>query len=517
MQLLQLKGIMSLSIAIDQSVRGFFSGTLISRLTGVVRDISMAAFFGADPSVAALFIALRLTSFVRRLLGEGGMQTAFVPQFEQIKAKSKEEAAYFFRDLMLFLALLLGPLVILTTLIFSYFSTSEVMHLTGVLFPGILFLTLYALNSSFLLCCYSTLSASLAPMMLNIIWIIAIFSFREEPVEVAIVKIAWMLVFGYLCQWLFTLPKTVTSYRNLTSHFVKNIQLFSRQNRRLFSSLILSLIGVGATQVNSLVDVFFARIADPSGPVYLFYALRIEQLPFALFGLASVNAVFPSLSAAVHAKRWGELNEVLQKCMQRLFALLIPCTIALLVLGEDVIQLLFCHVNFTLADGFVTTKALFAYGLSLIPAIFVLLLSSLFYAQKNYRLPALISLAMVGVNVLLNSLCVFGFGFGAVSVAIATAISSWINASLLIVFLFKNMPEIEKVLPREGGKVLFSSVLAGIFTLSFSIPLGLLFSFMIKCLLFTLVLLTSLRLLQAKESERMIFNLFIPARYRADM
>jgi len=63
---------------------------------------------------------------------------------------------------------------------------------------------------------------------------------------------------------------------------------------------------VTAVQINSFLDMLFARYADVKGPIYLWYAIRLEQLPLALVGFACVYSIIPSLSKLIKAGSQGK-------------------------------------------------------------------------------------------------------------------------------------------------------------------------------------------------------------------
>jgi putative peptidoglycan lipid II flippase len=102
--------------SILKSAKRFFSGTVVSRLTGMLRDVLMAFAFGAGESVAAFFVAFRLSNLLRRVLGEGAMQSALIPHLEGLKKDSPKRAALFFRDLNVGLSLLLIGIIVLMML-----------------------------------------------------------------------------------------------------------------------------------------------------------------------------------------------------------------------------------------------------------------------------------------------------------------------------------------------------------------------------------------------------------------
>src|ERR1700733_2872839 len=107
--------------SIRHSAIRFFSGTLLSRITGMLRDVSMAYAFGTQPSIAAFMVAFRFAHLLRRLLGEGALQSAFIPEFEALRHQSEQRAFTFFRDLTVILSFFLVLLISVgCTLLFGF-------------------------------------------------------------------------------------------------------------------------------------------------------------------------------------------------------------------------------------------------------------------------------------------------------------------------------------------------------------------------------------------------------------
>ena len=67
--------------------------TLVSRITGLAREVLTASIFGAGAQTDAFFVAFRLPNMLRRLFAEGAFSQAFVPVLGQVKAQEGEEAA----------------------------------------------------------------------------------------------------------------------------------------------------------------------------------------------------------------------------------------------------------------------------------------------------------------------------------------------------------------------------------------------------------------------------------------
>src|SRR5690606_20213799 len=90
------------------------SFTLLSRITGLLRDIVIAASFGAGPLTDAFWVAFRIPNLLRRLFAEGAFSQAFVPVLGQIR---QQESAERLQQLLDRVALLLAAVLALVSLI----------------------------------------------------------------------------------------------------------------------------------------------------------------------------------------------------------------------------------------------------------------------------------------------------------------------------------------------------------------------------------------------------------------
>ncbi|MGM0440620.1 MAG: murein biosynthesis integral membrane protein MurJ [Chlamydiota bacterium] len=457
---------------IQRSAAGFFSGTMLSRISGMARDIAMAAAFGSVPAVAAFMMAFRFANLLRRLLGEGAMQSAFIPHFENKRIQCSALSAAFFRDIAASLSLLLIVMVIVAefalwgsmALLTLSPGNHQVLLLTALMLPGTIFICLYGLNTGLLQCEGRYFVPSVAPVAFNLIWVGAVLWLQGDPPQSAMVALSVIVVVAFIAQWAITLPGVIKSLKhNLVLSLCRGIKLFSKDIRIMGKALLLGIIGVSATQLNSALDSIFARAADSQGPAYLWYAMRIDQLPLALFGIAISGALLPPLSRAIKSGNHLRYCQFFEFGMNRTITLMIPCTLALIVMGHSVVNLLYGHGNFAALAAVETSLCLWAYGLGLLPMTMVLLLSGASYALEDYKTPTIITIVAVLLNILLNAFFVFYLGLGAVSIALATACSALCNAYLLY-----HMMQRRLVLPSFGGvgkhffKVSIASIIAAL-------------------------------------------------------
>lgn len=406
----------------------------MSRLTGMGRDVAMAFCFGSAPEIAAFMVAYRLANLFRRLLGEGNVQAGFVPQFESFKTESRQRAIRFYRDLSFSLGfVLIGAIAVLEGVLWGLHRWTassgwrEILELAMWMGPGLFFICLSALNSSLLQCEKKYFLPAASPAAFNFVWILAALFAAPLPREEAVRWLAVAVTGAFAAQW----AATAFQARKQLGPKEGKRTLFSEDWKRFLKPLSLGIVGIGAVQINSALDAIFARIADPEGPAFLWYAIRIEQLPLALFGIALSGALLPPLARAIKSGDSERYRHLLQSALRQSAALMLVCTFGIFCLGGVGINLLYGRGDFSSSDVQATLECLWAYGVGLVPSVFVLLLAAGFYAQKDYRWPTIASLSSVGLHIVLNALFVFGAGLGAVSIALSTSISALLNAALL--------------------------------------------------------------------------------------
>ena len=156
--------------------------TLLSRLTGFMRDIMLAAIIGAGPVADAFFVAFRLPNHFRAIFAEGAFNAAFIPAYARIRTQGGETAAKLFGD-RIFTLLLASQIVLLAlALIFTPqaidllapgFSRDPqqfalAVGLTRITFPYLLLITLVTLWGGILNALNRFAAAAAASILLNV-------------------------------------------------------------------------------------------------------------------------------------------------------------------------------------------------------------------------------------------------------------------------------------------------------------------------------------------------------------
>ena len=148
------------------------------------------------------------------------------------------------------------------------------------LFPSLLFICHAALCSSFLQCQGTYFLPAISPVFFNLFWISGALLSGLVLHDHAVSVLSVFISLGLVMQWLSLFPKTVQRLR----FYLKGIYKLSfrgmlKRSSILGKPLLLGLIGVSTTQLNSAIDTLFARFVNLKGPAYLWYAMRIEQVP----------------------------------------------------------------------------------------------------------------------------------------------------------------------------------------------------------------------------------------------
>lgn len=414
----------------------FIFGTSLSRILGLIRDVVMSFSFGATVELASFMVAYRFANLFRRLLGEGPVQASLIPLLERKKQESALLAYAFYRKTLWSYSVLLGSITLLLGGLFFFLGQvfneewALVFHYATWMAPSLGFIGLYAVHGAFLQSEGKYFLFAAAPALFNLVWIgMALLASQQS--EGRMQWLSFGIVLAFMSQSLFSFFATV-----LAQPKGKKWHVPFREVVPLFRPMLLSILGASALQMNSLLDAFFAKIADPQGPAFLWYALRVAQLPVSLFGVAISSALLPALSRLVQSPELYQ--ERLRKTLLSTLYGVVPVFFGLLALASSGLNLLYGRGHFSSQDVGATLGCLFGYAPSLIPSVGILILSTGFYAKTTYSKPMVASLVAVASNMLVNSLLIFYFQLGAMSIALATSISAWINVLLLY---FWNKPE----------------------------------------------------------------------------
>jgi len=225
---------------------------------------------------------------------------------------------------------------------------------------------------------------------------------------------------------------------------------------RLFGPAVLA---IAAVQINILVGTILATLLESGAVSYLYYADRIVQLPFALFGLAMGTALLPTLSDHLSRSDQNAAGDDLRSGFAWLSWITLPAVVGTIYLAEPIIITLFERGAFTHADSIATAATLQAYAVGLIAFCWVRLFGTACYAGKDAKSPMRYAAISVAVNIVLA--IIFMQFWAYVGLALATSLAAFVNVALLYRKLSHSYGSLldSKTLRRLGSAVIASLVM----------------------------------------------------------
>ena len=455
----------------------------LSRISGLIREVTFAGLFGAGLVYDAFLVAYRIPNLLRDLLAEGALSAAFVTTYSQSLSGKGAKHAHALSNR---LTTLLVPLVAAVCVLGALFAPQIVQQmapgyssiegkfeltvlLTRIMMPFLLFIALASkamgvLNShgkfgiSALSSAFSNLTSVGSGLLLG-------FVIGPELGFEPITGMAFGTVLGGVVQYTCQIP----SLRLTGLRFRPELVLNDPGVRQVLRLMGPAAIGAAAVQVNVFVNSIFAsRITDGAGVIidgpvsWLGYAFRFMQLPLGLFGIAVASATLPVISREAGAGRIDDFRDTLSRSLGLVFLLTIPSTVGLLVLCQPLIGVVYERGEFSAFDTEQTALALVFYCLGLVGYASTKVLAPAFYALGTVRVPMVVSVVSIALNFTLNFVFIEVLGLGHWALALSTSVVATLNSIVLFAFMRSQVQGVQgQRLLRGGLKISAASAVMG--------------------------------------------------------
>lgn len=429
-------------MALMRSIATVGGFTMISRVTGFLRDILIANFLGAGLVADCFFVAFKFPNLFRRFFGEGAVAAAYVPLFSAtLEKEGAEEARLFanraFSVMALALAIFCSLLMVAMPWAMYAFAPGFVgvegkhdlaVELTRITFPYLLMISLCAMISGLLNALGRFAAAAGTPILLNLVLMAAITGltpFVETPGH----ALAWGVQAAGVVQfvWLMIAAKRAGMMPRLVR------PTLSPRVKLLIKRIIPVAFGAGLYQISLLIDTVLASMVADGAVSWLYYADRVNQLPLGVIGVAIGTALLPLLSRQLAAGHDDDAMISQNRAIEFAFLLTVPSMVGLVILAGPIATVLFERGAFTAADAQATAAALRGFAVGLPAYVLVKVLSPGFFAREDTGTPVRVAAAALGINVLLN-LALMPL-MGHVGIALATALGACVNGVTLYVLL----------------------------------------------------------------------------------
>jgi putative peptidoglycan lipid II flippase len=429
--------------------------TLVSRITGLGRELLMASLFGASAMTDAFNVAFRIPNLFRRLFGEGAFSQAFVPVLAASKARDGEAATRALVDhvatLLAWTLLLVCVLGVVAAPVLVWVLASGLqqagdgfdaaVRMTRWMFPYIGCMSLVALASGILNTWKRFVVPAATPVLLNMAMIGAAWVgapwLAARGIESIYAMAAGVMLGGVLqlavqvpaLLKLGMLPRIGVTWRSLRAAWA------DPGTRRIARLMGPALLGVGVAHVSILINTQIASYLAPGSVSWLGYADRLMEFPTALLGVALGVVLMPQLAAARAADDGTRYSAMLDWGLRLVVLTAVPSAVALLTFATPMVATLYHHGLFTERDVQQTSLALMGYGAGLIGLVAIKVLAPGFYASQDIRTPVRIAIGVLVVTQLMNIALVPLLQHA--GLALSIGIGAVINALLLLAGLLR--------------------------------------------------------------------------------
>ncbi|MEY4138530.1 MAG: hypothetical protein RLZZ371_712 [Pseudomonadota bacterium] len=455
--------------------------TLLSRITGLVRELLIASTFGASSMTDAFNVAFRIPNLFRRFFGEGAFSQAFVPVLAASKAQQGDAVTRVLIDrvatVLVWALLMLSVLGVLGAggMVWAMASGLQqdphgydvAVILTRWMFPYIAFMSLVALGAGVLNTYKRFAVPAATPVLLNLCMILAAWLgapwFKRLGLE-PIYAPGGVLLGGVLqlaVQWL-ALKRLGLHPRPAWRWSALKLAWADAGTQNILILMGPALLGVGVAHLSMLINTQIASYLAPGSVSWITYADRLMEFPTAMLGVAMGVVLMPQLAMARASGDAARYSAMLDWGLRLVVVLAVPCSLALLVFPLPLVAVLYHYGAMTGFDVQQVTNALMGWGVGLVGIVGIKVLAPGYFASQDTKTPVKVAVVVLVLTQILNALLVPVFAHAALTLSIG--IGALVNALWLLIGLLKR----GSYKPEPGWglfvlQVLAACVLLGLF------------------------------------------------------
>jgi putative peptidoglycan lipid II flippase len=422
--------------------------TMLSRVTGLLRETLFARAFGAGAYTDAFNVAFRIPNLLRRLFAEGAFSQAFVPILAEYKIQHGHEASRTLSDhvanCLVWATLIVSAIGIVGAPLFVLLiagglkqdagAFDAAVWMTRLMFPYIACMSFVAMAGGILNTWRQFKIPAFTPVLLNLSLIagsLFLAPYLEQPVYAQAIAV----FVGGLLQVGIQIPALIKIGMLPRLSINPAAGLSDPGVRRVLRKMGPAVFAVSASQISLMINTSIASRLEQGSISWLTYADRLMEFPTALLGVALGTILLPSLSKANVDGDREEYSALLDWGLRLTLLLAIPAAIGLCVLALPLIATLFHYGAFTDRAAEMSARPLIAYAAGLVGIILVKTLAPAFYARQDIRTPVRIAMGVLVATQLMN--LIFVPYIEVAGLALSIGLAACLNALFLFIGLRK--------------------------------------------------------------------------------
>lgn len=439
--------------------------TTLSRVLGMIRDMTFAFFLGRTGLMDIWVIAFKIPNLSRRIFGEGALSSSFIPvyikELEDDPVSARRLAQTVVTVLLMLLsgvvAVAVGALVLYNRLAEPLPETELMLVLTGMMLPYMVLICVVAAMAGILQSHRHFAAPALAPVLLNVVIISSLWltggGFGWIPER----QVGFVAV-GVLIAGVLQIGLQVVTLKRIGFELRLCWQTRSEPFRRVITLMAPMILGLTVTQINTLADDVIAKLLSGSEtkgeflsllghqlryPVWagsvssLFYSQRLYQFPLGVLGISLATAIFPLMSSDVARGDLTGLTKTVTRGIRGAVFIAVPATAGLFLVARPLVSAIFEQGRFTSEDAASVAMPLMFYALGLSGYFMQQIATRAFYSMQDPVTPCRSAILAVCVNVVLNLTLIWPLGTG--GLALSTAACSYLQVAVLSHALHKRL------------------------------------------------------------------------------
>ena len=439
--------------------------TLLSRITGFMRDSIFAMSFGTNEELDIFLLAFKVPNFLRRIFAEGACGQAFIPvlaEYNQDDLSSKQ-----LNFLNALFTLLTMTVVVFAIIIWCFPSMLVKIYAAGYTpgseryelalkllrytFPYIICIAWAAFFGAALQAKRQFLHAAINPVILNVVLIVAALSISWGYIDklwlawaVPVAGLLQVLILLYVYQKHYSLPK------------------FRMHAQEQGVSKVVNLVAMGSYsyglgQLGGIIDNNILSYLPAGSISWMYLTERLCYLPLGVFGVSIITVLGPALADSYIAKDQSRFTRQLDWAILAAGILGIPSAIGLLLFCEPIIMTLFHHGKFTHHDVVMTAQSLRVLALGIPGFMWAKVLASAFYTRQDTKTPAWCATIGLLANVVLALVLMKPLGH--CCTALAVVVQYYLQIIILQVYLAKhNIYRVSNKIYTTLAKICLASI-----------------------------------------------------------
>lgn len=424
--------------------------TGLSRVLGFIRVAVIGAVFGATGVADVLNAVFMIPNNLRKLLAEGALSSALIPELAQAVARQEAGKPADPRSLVRRLLTLLVAAV--TILVVAAVALAQPVVGLGLefpepwkmelavkffrlVFPYLLLVSISAVLMAALNCHEVFVVPALAPLLFSVNVIGAILLFhRQWGLMAAGIGILAGGIGGVVGQ----LPAFLRRGYDLRPDF----QWRDERVRRIARQWVPVVASASVFVIAQQVAIVFASGLEDGSTSALANAVVFWQLPFGIFSVSIVTAHFPRMSRYAAAGDRAALAGTFAGGLTMIVDLLLPPALFYLFFGEAVIRAALERMTFTPAGTALAARVLAGYAVGLVSVGVFNFAQRYFFATRDYRSPLLAALLVAAIDIPL-ALWLKETSLRVAGLAVANSIAFSAGAATLLVMALRRMPALK--------------------------------------------------------------------------